>query len=150
MINDIELKIGVWNIRGMNTVDKQREVKNLISSEKLKICAILETRLKSKKLHKTCDKVFQGWEWTLNMQCCTKGCRITLGWDEQEVSIQVLNKTSQSMFWVICDDQYKIKCFYTFVYAANEGGDRRNLWKELHQNSRFVNGKPWGIAGTLM
>ena len=118
MMNNIEFNIGVWNIRGLNTVEKQIEVKNLISREKLKVCAILETRLRSKKLQNTCDKVFQGWEWTSNMMCCTKGCRIALGWDDNEVSIQVLNKSSQSIFYVISADQYNIKCFYTFVLCC--------------------------------
>ena len=86
-MNDIDFKVGVWNIRGLNTVDKQNEIKNLIVSEKLKVCVVMETRLRSKKLQVICDKVFQGWEWTSNMQFCTKGCRIALGWDDQEVSI---------------------------------------------------------------
>ncbi|PWA65133.1 RNA-directed DNA polymerase, eukaryota, Reverse transcriptase zinc-binding domain protein [Artemisia annua] len=142
-----EFKMGVWNIRGLNTLEKQKEIRNLIASEKLKVCAVLETRLKSKKLQGICDRVYQSWEWTSYMQNCNKGCRIVLGWDQQEVSVQVLNRTSQSIFCVISANQFKFKCFYTFVYAANDGIDRRELWNELKQNSRYVNGRPWGIAG---
>ena len=53
MMSAMEYKAGVWNIRGLNTSDKQKEVKNFIVSKNLKICAILETRLKSKKLQQT-------------------------------------------------------------------------------------------------
>ncbi|PWA85256.1 RNA-directed DNA polymerase, eukaryota, Reverse transcriptase zinc-binding domain protein [Artemisia annua] len=85
----------------------------------------METRLKSKKLQHTCDKVFQ------------------------EIHVQVINITSQSMLYVLSANQYKIKCFYTFLYAANEGLESRELWTELRKNSRYVNGRPWGIAGDL-
>ena len=35
------------------------------------------------------------------------------------------------------------------MYVANEGTERRKLWKELAQNSRYVNGKPWCIASDM-
>ncbi|GKA16408.1 RNA-directed DNA polymerase, eukaryota, reverse transcriptase zinc-binding domain protein [Tanacetum coccineum] len=42
-----------------------------------------------------------------------------------------------------------IKCFYTFVYAANDRIDRRKLWEELTKDSRYVSGNPWCIAGDM-
>ncbi|PWA85577.1 hypothetical protein CTI12_AA064980 [Artemisia annua] len=99
------------------------------------VCAVLETRLKSKNLQAICDRVYQSWEWLSNMEKCNKGCRIVIGWDQQEVNVQLINRTSQSIFCVISVDQVKFKCFYTFVYAANDGIDRRELWNELKQNS---------------
>ena len=50
MNSNMDLNFGIWNIRGMGTSEKQKEVLNLIRDEKLKICAILETRLKANKL----------------------------------------------------------------------------------------------------
>ncbi|PWA37105.1 RNA-directed DNA polymerase, eukaryota, Reverse transcriptase zinc-binding domain protein [Artemisia annua] len=96
-----------------------------------------------------CEKVFQGWSWISNMQECIKGCRIVIGWDNNETQIQILHKTSQSIFCVISSSEYKVQCFYSFVYAANEGAERRKLWNELVQNSKYVNGKPWCIAGDM-
>ncbi|GKD14073.1 RNA-directed DNA polymerase, eukaryota, reverse transcriptase zinc-binding domain protein [Tanacetum coccineum] len=113
----IEYKIGVWNIRGMNTSEKQKEVVNLIRSEQLNEC--------------------------------NKGCIIVVGWDADETNIQVIHKTSQSIFCVISATKFQCKCFYTFVYAANDGIDRRGLWHELVSNFRYVYGKPWCIAGDM-
>ncbi|GJX44527.1 RNA-directed DNA polymerase, eukaryota, reverse transcriptase zinc-binding domain protein, partial [Tanacetum coccineum] len=145
----MEYKIRTWNIRGMNTLEKQNEVINLIRSENLKICAVLETRLKSKKLVKACDRVFQRWSWVSNMQDCIKGCRIVIGWDNDETSVQVIHKTSQSIFCVISARKYNFKCFYTFVDAANEGTERRCLWEELVNEKRFVNGNSRCVAECL-
>nr|GEX02576.1 hypothetical protein [Tanacetum cinerariifolium] len=93
---------------GMNTSDKQNEVMNLIISEGIKVCSILETRLKRKKLQKTCDRIIQGWDRVSNMKQCSKDCRIMVGWDP-DTSVQV----------------------------------------ELEREKKFVNGKPWCIAGDI-
>ena len=142
----MDLNFGIWNIRGMGTSEKQKEVLNLIRGEKLKICAILETRLKANKLQRICDRMFDRWEWVSNMQCCSKGCTIVLGWDGDDVQIQ-MNKTSQSSLCIIQAPDYNFKCYFTFVYAANSGSERKELWKSLVSDGRFVNGFPWGIAG---
>ncbi|GKF43377.1 RNA-directed DNA polymerase, eukaryota, reverse transcriptase zinc-binding domain protein, partial [Tanacetum coccineum] len=144
----MDYKIGVWNIRGLNTVEKHNEVINLVVSENLQFCDVLETRLKSKKLVKICDRVFRGWEWTSNMQDCSKGCRIVIGWNE-DTNIQVLHKTDQAIFCIINSAKYNVKCFYYFVYAENDGVLRRDLWRELCKEKKFVNGKPWSIVGDM-
>ncbi|GKC62627.1 RNA-directed DNA polymerase, eukaryota, reverse transcriptase zinc-binding domain protein [Tanacetum coccineum] len=110
--------------------------------------AILETRLKCKKLQKTCDKVFQDWEWFSNMDVCNKWCRIVIGWDS-ETNIQILHKTSQVIFCIINAPKFKFKCYFSFVYAANKGVERRDLWKVLINDHRYVNGNPWCIAGDM-
>ena len=80
----MEFQIRVWNIRGMNTSDKQNEVRNLMRNENLKIFIILETQLKNKKLIKNCEKVFVQWDWVHNMDS-PKGYRIVVGWNTNEV-----------------------------------------------------------------
>ncbi|GJV73948.1 RNA-directed DNA polymerase, eukaryota, reverse transcriptase zinc-binding domain protein [Tanacetum coccineum] len=89
----------------MNTSEKQKEVLNLIRSEQLKVCDVLETTLKMKKLHNVCDKMFHGWEWVSNMQECNKGCKIVVGWENNETNVHVLNKTSQSLLCVISSEK---------------------------------------------
>ncbi|GKE25806.1 RNA-directed DNA polymerase, eukaryota, reverse transcriptase zinc-binding domain protein [Tanacetum coccineum] len=132
----------------MNTLDKQKEVMNLVFSEQIQVCAVLETRLKSKKLHKVCDKVFQDWEWVSNMEVCNKGCRIVIGWDS-ETNVQILHKTSQTIFCIINAPEFKVNCYFSFVYAVNKGLDRRELWKVLINDYIYVNGKPWCIDGDM-
>ncbi|GJY40805.1 RNA-directed DNA polymerase, eukaryota, reverse transcriptase zinc-binding domain protein [Tanacetum coccineum] len=78
--------------------------------ESNEVCAILETRLKSKKLQKACNKVFHDWEWVSNME---------------------------------------FKCYYSFVYAVNTGVERRDPWRTLCNDYRYVNGKPWCIFGDM-
>ncbi|GJY68243.1 RNA-directed DNA polymerase, eukaryota, reverse transcriptase zinc-binding domain protein [Tanacetum coccineum] len=134
--------MGDNEISGMNTSEKHNEVMNLIRSESIKVCVVLETRLKIKKLQNSCDRVFQGWDWISNMHECSKGCRIVVGWDNDDTSVQVLHKTNQSIFCVVSADKYKFKIFFTFVYVANEGLERRRLWEELIKENSYVSGRP--------
>ncbi|GJU84292.1 RNA-directed DNA polymerase, eukaryota, reverse transcriptase zinc-binding domain protein [Tanacetum coccineum] len=123
MENEIEDVMEVNN--GTTKITKDNEIsgiKGRVMNDdsyriKIGVCDMLETRLKSNKLQKAYDIVFQRWDWVSNMQECSKGCRIV--------------------------------SFYTFVYATNDGIDRRSLWKELIKEKRYVNGKPWCIAGDM-
>lgn len=44
--------LGSWNVRGLNAVDKQREVVHYIRSNKLSLVGLLETKLNKEKLEK--------------------------------------------------------------------------------------------------
>ncbi|GJX74449.1 hypothetical protein Tco_0313044 [Tanacetum coccineum] len=63
--------------------EKWEEDREKQRNKGIEVCAVLETRLKCKKLQKACDKVFQDWEWVSNMDVCNKGCRIVIGWDNE-------------------------------------------------------------------
>ncbi|GJY33157.1 hypothetical protein Tco_0417626 [Tanacetum coccineum] len=48
----MDLNMAVWNIRGMCTSDKQKEVRSLMNEEKLQLCGIIETHVKYSKILK--------------------------------------------------------------------------------------------------
>ncbi|GJW67845.1 RNA-directed DNA polymerase, eukaryota, reverse transcriptase zinc-binding domain protein [Tanacetum coccineum] len=97
----MELKIASWNIRGLGTSEKQKEVKKLIADEDISICGILETRLKSKCLSSICGKMFEGWNRVTNMNKCNKGCRIIVSWNADVADIRVIHVTSQVMLCLV-------------------------------------------------
>ncbi|GJX08250.1 RNA-directed DNA polymerase, eukaryota, reverse transcriptase zinc-binding domain protein [Tanacetum coccineum] len=81
---------------------------------------------------------------------------------DMEDVLEINNGTTKVMADNVIDDMqdvsnmqecnkgnYKFKSFYTFVYAANEGSERKSLWEELVKEKRYVNGKPWCIAGDM-
>ncbi|GKE07161.1 RNA-directed DNA polymerase, eukaryota, reverse transcriptase zinc-binding domain protein, partial [Tanacetum coccineum] len=88
----------------MNTGNKQKEVKKFINDGNLQVCSIIETHIKDKKVKETCDKVFDRWEWVTNSSLSANSCRI-MG--------------------------RMINLFSSFVYASNNGNERRTLWKDL-------------------
>ncbi|GJS02170.1 RNA-directed DNA polymerase, eukaryota, reverse transcriptase zinc-binding domain protein [Tanacetum coccineum] len=44
------------------------------------------------------------------------------------------------------DVDQNFRLFYTFIYASNNGRERRELWKNLVVYKFITNGKPWGIT----
>ncbi|GKC11853.1 RNA-directed DNA polymerase, eukaryota, reverse transcriptase zinc-binding domain protein [Tanacetum coccineum] len=50
--------VASWNIKGLDTSEKQKEVQKLINEEKTQLMTVLETHLKYKNVKNLCDKVF--------------------------------------------------------------------------------------------
>ncbi|GKB31530.1 RNA-directed DNA polymerase, eukaryota, reverse transcriptase zinc-binding domain protein, partial [Tanacetum coccineum] len=134
----MDFKIGCWNIRGLGTSDKQIKVKKFIKDERLSLCSVIETRLKSKKLQSIGDSIFKNWEWVNNMLHCDKGCRIIIGWNSDLINHNVIHYCKQSMLCKIDAVKRNLSLFYTVVYAANEGKERMDMWNELIMYKRVI------------
>nr|GEX81132.1 hypothetical protein [Tanacetum cinerariifolium] len=77
----------------------------------------------------------------------SKGCRIALGWDSKVVNINVISYSWQVLFCVVESIKEKKKFLCSFVYAANHGRERTELWKDLASQNQFVKGRPWITLG---
>ena len=51
------IKIASWNIRGMSETSKQDEDRNLIISNGIGMCGIIETRLNKKVVNSVCVNI---------------------------------------------------------------------------------------------
>ncbi|GJY16874.1 RNA-directed DNA polymerase, eukaryota, reverse transcriptase zinc-binding domain protein [Tanacetum coccineum] len=115
----VELKIASWNIRGMSTGNKQKEVRNLIRNENLQMCSIIETHIKANNIKEICEKV------------------------------QIIHMARQFIFCHIENLQSKSKFFCTFVYASNSGFERKSLWKDFYMHKKVSGSLPWAIMGDM-
>ncbi|GJX22734.1 RNA-directed DNA polymerase, eukaryota, reverse transcriptase zinc-binding domain protein [Tanacetum coccineum] len=131
----------------MSSSTKQDEVVNLIAAEKLHICAILESHLKSSLLEKVCSKIFGHWNWDSNMKFSDKDCRIMVGWNSANINMACVCASKQSMLCIVKSTNNKIISFFTFVYAANGGSKKRELWLDINRHKAITNGHPWAISG---
>ncbi|XP_071740185.1 uncharacterized protein [Rutidosis leptorrhynchoides] len=143
----MELKIATWNIRGANTLDKQNEVRNLIQTEKLSICAVLETHLKTKTVKDISNYIFGNWDWISNVKYSSNSCRMIIGWDPNKVRVMVIHMNKQATFCKVETVNAKSSFFCTFVYASNNGIERRRLWADLENHKSISANKPWVILG---
>ncbi|GJX09285.1 RNA-directed DNA polymerase, eukaryota, reverse transcriptase zinc-binding domain protein [Tanacetum coccineum] len=118
-------------------------------NEKLSICVVLETHMKKDKIDKVCMKVFGSWLWQNNVRYSSKGCRIVVGWDCNNVTCTLVNAIGQSMLYKVKFLSSHAIFFYTFIYAVNKGRDMKELWKELSLNNRVVGKSAWVIMGDV-
>ncbi|GKC34255.1 RNA-directed DNA polymerase, eukaryota, reverse transcriptase zinc-binding domain protein, partial [Tanacetum coccineum] len=96
---------------------------------------------------KLCPLVFRHWSWTSNGRCCTKGTRIILGWNHNDVDITVINQDDQTVHVRIWLKLERKELFCSFVYAHNRYIQRRDLWKSLCIHKHYVRNRPWCILG---
>lgn len=141
------IKIASWNIRGLNFSPKQNEVRHVILENNLSVCAVLESHVADSKLYKLCPLVFWHWSWTSNGNCCSKGTRIILGWNHNDVDIVVINQDDQAMHVKVWLKLERKELFCSFVYAHNNYIHRRVLWKGLFMHKVYVCDRPWCLLG---
>ncbi|GJW91789.1 RNA-directed DNA polymerase, eukaryota, reverse transcriptase zinc-binding domain protein [Tanacetum coccineum] len=133
-------------VKGMEEED---EIVKLIQEEKLQVCVVLKTHLKSKKIGKICDKIFRRWKWFTNMSYCNKGCRIMVGWNDDVISIGVVHIARQSVLVKVETRDGKLSMYGSFIYASNSGLERKDLWKDLEIYKRTVGHEPWFLSEDL-
>ncbi|GKC39342.1 sugar transport protein 13, partial [Tanacetum coccineum] len=98
-------------------------------------------------LHKLCTSVFRHWDWASNNAWCTKGTRIILGWNHNDVDVMVLTQDDQTIHTRVWLKREKKEVFCSFIYAHNGYIQRRELWKSLSLHKVFVCNRPWCLLG---
>ncbi|XP_022020222.1 uncharacterized protein LOC110920312 [Helianthus annuus] len=139
--------IASWNIRGLNQPLKQKEVRMLLSENRLAVCAILESHVDVTNLAKVCKAVFRNWAWTSNGDVCDRGTRIIIGWNMDVVDLMVLSLEDQVIHTQICPKNGNNPFFSSFVYAKNSYQERRCLWENLCMHKSLCHDKPWVVMG---
>lgn len=142
-----DLKVVAWNVRGMCNKEKQKEIKRFLAKSKFSICALLETHIKENKMKKICVYVYGNWYWISNIQHSTRGCRIIVGWNANEVNVMPVHTTNQAMLCAVETVDHQHRFFCCFIYATNFGKDRKSLWKTLECYRNIVCKDPWILMG---
>ncbi|GKC27774.1 RNA-directed DNA polymerase, eukaryota, reverse transcriptase zinc-binding domain protein [Tanacetum coccineum] len=136
-----DAKIGMEEIEE-DVIDNTPLVDKILTANK-----VVETHIKSINLKGICDKVFGSWDWIYNSSHSGSGCRIVVGWKNSRVNVIPIITSRQCLFCAIENLNNGKKLFYSFVYAANSGIERRALWKELHVSKGIAVNHPWMLLG---
>ncbi|GKB02469.1 hypothetical protein Tco_0830558 [Tanacetum coccineum] len=108
---------------------------------------ILNSHVASSRLDFLCSHVFRSWKWTSNGSCCSKGSRIILGWNPNDIDISMITQDDQvthARVWFKAD---KKELFCSFIYAYNRYTHRRTLWHSLCLHKHYVRNRPWCLLG---
>ncbi|XP_071739373.1 uncharacterized protein [Rutidosis leptorrhynchoides] len=135
------------NIRGLIQIPKQKEVRDVVVSNKLCVCIVLESHVSISRLNDICNLVFPNWCWSSNNNVCLNGTRIIVGWDPGVVQLVFIDMTDQVVHCVVKTLNGNWESFVSFVYADNYYIQRRHLWNSLLLHKRYVGNKPWVLLG---
>ncbi|GKE84698.1 hypothetical protein Tco_1558440 [Tanacetum coccineum] len=78
-----------------------------------------------------------------------RGCRIIIGWNEDDVNINLIHSTKQTMLCLVEIKDSKCYFFCCLVYAANSGKERKILWKDLGIHFTWVQSRQNPSNGIL-
>ena len=93
----VVMKIFSWNIRGLNSLDKQQIIKRWIHSTRPSLGAFIETRVKEPFASSIIQSVVPGWRYETNY-IGEEGGRIWVVWDPS-LSVVIFRKSEQ---FVVC------------------------------------------------
>ncbi|KAM6543410.1 hypothetical protein CsatB_007857 [Cannabis sativa] len=136
-------KIISWNVRGINSQQKQNMVKHFIAIQKVGLVGLLETRVKAPKLGALYMNMFSGWCFTTNL-AWHKGGRIILAWNPNQFIVCILTCSSQLIHIRVTTFDGKYQFYATFVYGFNDEQGRQQLWQGLQGLSST---DPWIVLG---
>ncbi|XP_074300572.1 uncharacterized protein LOC141631849 [Silene latifolia] len=139
------VRCGVWNIRGMNNLNKKHEIRNFIFQNKVGLFGLLETKIKSKNGNNVGNTICQDWA-ICNNTSLHKGGRILLIWDPKVYEVDVFDVTIQCIHSKVVDKARKTVFWFTVVYGLNQLNERDDLWNSLRRYHGRVDG-PWLVGG---
>ncbi|XP_070014516.1 uncharacterized protein [Nicotiana sylvestris] len=134
-----------WNIRGLNKIPKQKEVKRFIRSNKVKMIALLEHKIKEQKALQIIRRITPGWACITNYEYSNRG-RIWILWDISEIDCVELGKSSQYIHTIIQIKSMSMRFNLTAIYGLHTVEERRGLWNDLNNWSKVQQG-PWLVMG---
>lgn len=137
--------LATWNVRGMNTADKQRNISHFVHKHKLGFVELLETKLHSHKISTCYNKLFPTWRSINNSDQHPRG-RIWILWQESEFEVNALMSDAHFIQLELVCKSTQGRFALTVVYAPNELAERYALWDRLCTLSRSVLG-PWLVMG---
>ena len=135
------LNFAAWNIRGLNQPHKQEEVRKFISSSRLSLLGILETKVRYGRRSHLARELLPGWSFLYNYNVTSHG-RIWATWDPSVLSIQLLRSSVQLLHLSVSVKETHHFCICAELWAGESsivGGD------QLHSPSAYS--QPWIILG---
>ena len=138
-------KILCWNVRGINSQLKHREIKNLIISKRVGLVGLLETKVKNKNMGNLYSSLFSGWCFTTNNPWIDKG-RIIVAWNSNMYTVDIRSCSSQFIHCSARATHMTGIFFITFVYGFNDGKLREQLWLDIQALAMKIN-EAWIILG---
>ncbi|XP_074315004.1 uncharacterized protein LOC141651181 [Silene latifolia] len=136
---------GFWNVRGLNSINKQYEIKRFLNQNKVGLFGLVETKIKSHRWLQVQNNLCDNWSICTNSSLHSGG-RIWLLWDPVLFTVNVKDMTDQVIHTEIYDKVRRKSFCFTLVYGLNKAAERESLWSCLRQYQRSILG-PWMVCG---
>ena len=124
--------ISSWNVRGMNSPEKTKEVRHFLGANNVSVIGLMETKIKEANVKKIFKKFGSKWNWRTNYSHHTKG-RIWVGWRHGRCKLDSCETHQQFISTKITLVNTGESFLVIFVYGLHSVTDIRDLWMQLQQ-----------------
>lgn len=121
-----------WNVRGLNSPIKIKEIKQFFDINNVSVIGLLETKIKSSNAQKIQKKFGTQWNWCTNYSHHEKG-RMWVGWRHDRCKVEQRDTNTQFISTKITPINSNLHFFVVFVYGLHSVRDRREMWKDMEQ-----------------
>ncbi|KAK9689919.1 hypothetical protein RND81_09G090900 [Saponaria officinalis] len=138
-------KIGFWNVRGLNSLTKQKEIMWFLHKNKVDLFGLLETKIRSTNINKFAGVIGNNWSFCTNHSCHVGG-RIWILWNPlmfQLLHIVVDAQVIHARVKLLCGN---VDFWLSMVYGFNGANERRGLWVSFRMMKNNISG-PWIWCG---
>eukprot|EP00253_Pinus_taeda_P017178 PITA_17178 len=140
------MKLTTWNIRGLGSRRKQRNLSNRIKEEKLDMIFIQKTKCSMEKIREIHSKWLIKYDYLEVKENNSAGGILTL-WDPQKFGILDAEATRNYLYLVCSPVGDKEIYMITNVYGPQKQADKLKLLTSLEDlRARYPN-MPWIVAG---
>ncbi|XP_060210949.1 uncharacterized protein LOC132637959 [Lycium barbarum] len=139
------MKCLIWNVRGINKRYKQKELKQYLRNNNIKLAGLIKTRVKQGKPNGTLNIIARDWGCSNNYNAASNG-RIWIMWDQAFYNITTLVFEAQFLHCLVHDITNTLEWELTVIYGFNTIEITRTLGEGLLNLSLTVS-KPWMFCG---
>ena len=109
-------KIVCWNVRGMNSPQKQEDIRLFLHKNSPGMVCFIETKVMEENMAHVAGRVCNNWQWAHNADSIDKG-RILVCWHPQRYHYQVMFQNDQLIHGKALQLSSNKHFFITFVYG---------------------------------
>ncbi|XP_074293471.1 uncharacterized protein LOC141620522 [Silene latifolia] len=136
---------GFWNVRGINSENKQSDVRWFLHYNNIGVFGLLETRVKSPSINKVHGGIGSQWSLVHNNDSHPGG-RIWVIWDAVNYNVDVVRCEAQVIHTKVTFLPTGKEWWLSVVYGFNRVHERLPLWASINNMRQFVEG-PWMVMG---
>ncbi|XP_074318633.1 uncharacterized protein LOC141655452 [Silene latifolia] len=121
----------------MNNPTMQQEIKRSLILNKVGLCGLLETKIRSSNGNKVRNNLGDHWAICTN-STLHRGGRIWLLWEPTAYDINILDVQIQSIHFQVIDKIRRKNFWMTVVYGLNKAAERIPLWDSLRKYHSMI------------
>ncbi|KAK1263721.1 hypothetical protein QJS04_geneDACA009440 [Acorus gramineus] len=132
-----------WNIRGLNSKEKQLDVKKFLANTLAPIICLVETKVESLSSNKIVRNVLPHYK---VLDPSSNG-RIWILWNPNQTHLSLIRHSSQFIHCLASPSDGQPPFYISVIYGANDSSERQVLWEDLRSLSQQIGSTRWILGG---